>query len=92
MEFVRRIHFVWEPEHGVFEGQQRSRIDVELNVKVNRTPTPVFRMKIHLPGLTQGIGLDEVTFIVNVESVSNRVVLQVCDETSNINGGHYPSG
>jgi hypothetical protein len=29
-----------------------------------------------------------VTFVVHVETVRHRMVLKVCDETSDINGGH----
>jgi myo-inositol-1(or 4)-monophosphatase len=46
-------------------------------------------MQVHFPRLAQRIGLDEMSLIVDVESMSHRMVLKVCYETSNVNGGHY---
>jgi hypothetical protein len=33
-----------------------------------------------------------VTLVVHVETVGNRVILEVSNETSDINGGHCYSG
>jgi hypothetical protein len=33
-----------------------------------------------------------MTLVVDVKSMSNGVVLEVCNETSDIDGGHYLQG
>jgi hypothetical protein len=92
MELVRRIDLVRETEHRVFEGQECPRIDVEFDVQVDRPATPVLGMKINFPRLSKRIRLHEMTLVVDVESVRHRMVLKVCDETSDINCGHCHSG
>jgi hypothetical protein len=92
VKLIRRIYFIGQTQHCVLKREKSSRIDVEFNVKIDWTAAPIFWVKVNFPRLTQRVSLDEVPFIVHVEAVSNRVVFQVCDETSNINGGHYLSG
>ena len=88
MKLVRWIDLVRESQDGVFEGEQCARIDVEFDVQVDGTAAAVLGMKVDLPRLAQGICLDEVTFVVDVETVRHRMVFKVCDETSDVNGGH----
>ena len=92
MEFVRWIDVIGKSEHGVFEGEKRSRIDVKLDVQINGSAATVLGVKINFPRLTQGVGLDKMAFIVHVETMGNRVILEVSNKTSNINGGHCYSG
>jgi len=44
VELVGRIDLVGESEHGVFESEQGSWVDVKLNVQVHRTAAAVFGM------------------------------------------------
>ena len=41
----------------------------------NRPTTRFIRVEHNLPGLTEGVRLDEVTFIVHVKTVVYRMVL-----------------
>ncbi len=45
-------------------------------------------MEVDLPRLAQGVGLDEVPLVVDVESVVDGMVLQIGDEDWNIDGSH----
>jgi myo-inositol-1(or 4)-monophosphatase len=45
-------------------------------------------MEIDLPQLTKGVRLDEMTFVVNVESVVDRLTLHVGDESCNVDHCH----
>ena len=75
MELVGRIDVVGQAQDGVFEGEQRPRVDVEFDVKVDRSAAAVFGVEIDLPGLAQRVGLHEVTLVVHVEAVGDRMVL-----------------
>jgi hypothetical protein len=92
MELIGWIDLVRETEHRVFEGEQRPRINVEFDVQVDRSATTVLGMQINLPRLAKRVCLDEMTLVVDVESVRHRMVLKVCDETSDVNCGHCQSG
>jgi hypothetical protein len=75
VELVGRVHVVGQSEHGVFEGQQGARINVEFDVQVNRPTTAVFGVQIYFPCLAQRIGFYEVSLVVHVEPVRYRMVL-----------------
>jgi hypothetical protein len=92
MELVRWIDLVGKTQHRVFEGEQGSRIDVEFDVQVHGSAATVFGMEVDLPGLAKRVGLHEMPFVVDVKPVRHRMVLKVCDETSDVNCGHYASG
>ena len=89
MELVGRVHLVGEPQHGVFEGEQGPGVDVELDVKVNGTTAAVFGMKVYLPGLAQGVGLNEVALVMYVEPVGHGVVFEVGHEAGDVDSGHW---
>jgi hypothetical protein len=46
------------------------------------------RMQVDLPGLAQGVRLDEVAFVMNVKAVVDRVVLQVGHISGDVDDGH----
>ncbi len=87
---VGRVDVVGQAHYGVLEGEQGARIDVELDVQVDRTTAAVLGVQVDLPGLAQGVGLDEVALVVDVEAVGDRVVLEIGDETGDVDGGHRP--
>jgi hypothetical protein len=57
-------------------------------VQVERPAAPLLGVQVDLPDLAQGVGLDEVPLVVDVEPVVNGVILQVCDVPGDINGSH----
>ena len=48
-------------------------------------------MKVDLPGLAQRVALDEMPFVVDVEAVLHRVILQIGDESGNVEDSHSAS-
>jgi hypothetical protein len=45
-------------------------------------------MEVDLPVLTQRVALDEMAFVVHMETVLDRVVLEVGDEAGDIDDCH----
>jgi hypothetical protein len=86
--FVRGLLVVGQPEDGVFEGEQHSGVDVEGEVQIDRTSATLLGVQVHLPNLSERIGLDEMTLVVDMEAVIDRVVLQVGDVASNVDSCH----
>jgi hypothetical protein len=43
-------------------------------------------MEVDLPGLAQGVGLDEMALVMDVESVLGGVLFEVGDEAGDVNG------
>lgn len=85
---VRRLFVIGQLQDHVLEAEENSRVHIERKVKVDRPSTPFFRMQIDLPHLTERIGFDEVPFVVDVEAVIDRVVLQVGDIPGDIDRCH----
>ena len=54
-------------------------------MKVDRTAAPRLRVDIHLPGLTKGVGLDEVTFVMDVKAMLGGMFLEVGYEACDVN-------
>jgi hypothetical protein len=75
VKLVGRVDVIGKSEDGVFECEQGPGVYVEFDVEINRSAAPVFGMQINFPGLTQRIRLDEMSFIVHVETVSDRMIL-----------------
>jgi hypothetical protein len=88
VEFVGRINVVGQAQHGVLEGQQRARIDVEFDVQINGSAAAVFGVQVDFPGLAQRVRLYEMAFVVHVKAVGYCVIFEVCYETSYVNCGH----
>lgn len=91
LDVVGRLAGLADLHHLVFEVDQRSRIHFERNVHIEWPITRPIRMEIDLPGLAVCIGLDEVTFVVNMEAVFGYMVLEVGDEALEIDHCHWPN-
>ena len=88
MEVVGRIDVIGQTEQRVFEGEQGPGIDVEGQMQIDGTTATIYGVQIDLPGLTQGVGLHEVSLVVNMEAVIDGVILQVGNEAGDVDGGH----
>lgn len=55
---------------------------------VEGTATGVRRMKVNLPCLTHAVGLYEVPFIMNMESMVGGQILEIGDEGCDVDNGH----
>lgn len=73
-----------EIEDEILEGQQHPGIDLEGEVQIERAAARVLGVEIDLPRLAEGVGLHEMTFVVDVETVIDRVILQIGDESGNV--------
>src|SRR5690606_1105864 len=60
----------------------------EGQVQVERAAAGLLRVQVDLPGLAQGVGLDEVPLVVHVEAVVDRVILELGHEPGDVDGGH----
>ena len=74
------------------ERQQRTRVDLERQVQVDRTIAGFLGVEVDLPQLPQRVRLDEVPFVVHVEPVVDRMALQIGHETGDIDDGHEGAG
>jgi len=92
MKLVRWIDLIRKAQHRVLEGEERSGVDVELDVQVDGSATAVLGMQVDFPRLAKRVRLDKVTLVMDVKSVRHRMVLEVCDEPSDVNCGHWSSG
>ena len=63
-----------------------TRVDVESQVEIERTATTRLGMEIHLPRLAQRVGLDDVPLVVDMETVFGGMLLEVGDESSDVDG------
>lgn len=67
------------------------RVEFDGQVKVERAAARCLRVQIDLPGLSHGVGLDEVTLIVNVKAVLDGLVFQAGDVPGEVDDGHRGS-
>ena len=90
-ELVGGLLVVGEADEGVLEAEQDTRVDLEREVEVDRAFAPFFGVQVDLPRLAQRVRLDEMTLVVHVESVLDRVILQIGDEPGNVDDGQSAS-
>jgi myo-inositol-1(or 4)-monophosphatase len=85
---------VGEVQHDVLKRQQDPRVDIQCQVQVDRTAAALLWVEVDLPNLSQRVRLDEVSLVVYVEPMVDRVVLEVRDIPGNIDRCHgtQPSG
>ena len=57
-------------------------------MEIDRTAARLLGVQVDLPELPQRVGLDEVPLVVNMESVIDRLRLDVGDEAGDVNDGH----
>jgi fructose-1,6-bisphosphatase/inositol monophosphatase family enzyme len=77
VELVGGFLVLGQTEDGIFEREQGPWIDLQGQVQVERASAAILGVELHLPDLSQGIGLDEVALVVDMEPVVDRVVLEV---------------
>ncbi len=87
-EAVWRVVVLRKVDDEVLEGEQRAGIDLERQVEVEWPSTGFLWVEVDLPRLAEGVRLDEVTLVVHVEAVVDCVILEVGDESGNVDGGH----
>lgn len=87
VEGVRRVVVVGESDHGILEGEQRARVDVEGEVQVERAVARLLGVQLDLPRLAQRVCLDEMALFVDVEPVVDGVILEIGDEPGNVDDG-----
>ena len=75
-------------DHRVLEAEQHPRVDLEREVEVDRAVAALLGMQVDLPVLAQRVALDEVALVVHVEAVLDRVVLQIGDESGEVDDRH----
>jgi myo-inositol-1(or 4)-monophosphatase len=90
VEFVGRGLVLGQPEDGVLEGEQRAGVDLEREVEVEWTSTTLFGMELHLPDLPKRVRLNEVTLVVDVETMIDGVVLEVGYVSGHVDDCHSP--
>lgn len=90
LELVGRVVALGDLQHLVLEGEQDTGVDLEGEVQVERAAARLLGVQVDLPGLTQGVGLDEVALVVDVEPVVHGVVLEIGDEPGDIDHGQGP--
>ena len=88
VELVGRVLVLGQSEDGVLEREQRAGVDLEGQVQVERAATAVLGMELHLPDLTERVGLDEVALVVHVEPMVDRMVLEVGHVSGHIDDCH----
>ncbi len=88
---VGRIVVLVEFEHQVLEREQDPRIDLQGQVQVEGTAAGVFGVEVHLPGLAQRVGLDEVALVVDVKAVIDGMILEIGDEAGDVDDRHMDS-
>ena len=79
---------VVERDHRVLEAEQHPRVDLEREVEVDRALAPLLGVEVDLPRLAQRVALDEVALVVHVETVLDRVVLEIGDEAGDVDDCH----
>ena len=57
-------------------------------MEIEGTTARIFGMKIDLPCLAHGIGLDEVPLVVHMEGMVDRVVFEISNEAGNVDDRH----
>lgn len=87
--FVGRVNLVGQAQHGVFEGEQRPRVDVKFNVQINGSAAAIFGVEVHFPRLTQRVRLHEVAFVVHVKPVGHGVIFEVGDKAGDVDSSHW---
>lgn len=93
-ELVGRVVAFGQLDDDVLECEQDSRVDLEGEVEVEGPVAAFFGVQVDLPRLSQGVRLDEVTFVVDVEAVVDGVVLELGYVSCDVDHRHscHPNG
>lgn len=81
---VGRFLVVGQVYDEILEGEDGARVDLQRQVQVERSTARLLGVQIHLPRLSHGVALHEMPFVMHVEAVTGRVILEVCDESGDI--------
>ncbi len=84
----RRVALVVERDHRVLEAEQHARVDLEREVQVDWSLASLFGVEVDLPRLAQRVALDEVALVVHVKTVLDRVILEIGDESCDVDDCH----
>jgi hypothetical protein len=57
-------------------------------MKVKRTSTRLLGVQVNFPGLAKAISFQEVSFIVNMETMFSSVLFQIGDVAGHVDNSH----
>jgi hypothetical protein len=81
VEGIGRVLVVRKTEDCILEGEQGPGVHFQAQVQIEWAATAIFGMELHFPDLAEGVRLDEVPLVVNMEAMVDGVILEV---------GHVP--
>ena len=79
---------VGKPHDRILETQQHPRINLEREVEVDRALATLLGVDIDFPRLSQRVALDEMALVVDMETVFDRVILEIGDEPGDVDDCH----
>jgi hypothetical protein len=88
VERVRRVLVVGQAEDSVLEGEQGPGVYLQAQVEIERAATTVFGVQLYFPYLAEGVGLDEMTLIVNMEPMVDGMILEVGHISGHVDDCH----
>ena len=65
-----------------------TEVDIERQMEVDWAGAGLFRVQVNFPELTQRVGLDEMSFVVHMESAVDGLTLYIGDEPGNVDHCH----
>lgn len=86
-----RVGGVGEFQHLILEPNHDPGVHFKGQMEIEGAAAGIFRVQVDLPGLTHGIGLDEVSLVVHMEGVIDCVIFEIGYETRNIDNCHVTS-
>ncbi|CAM8633910.1 hypothetical protein MCETE7_00710 [Acidimicrobiia bacterium] len=86
-----RVGGVGEFEHLILEPDHDSGVYFKGQMEIEWAAAGIFRVEVDLPGLTHGIGLDEMSLVVHMEGVVDCVIFEIGYETRYIDNCHVTS-
>ena len=75
-------------ENLVLEIEESARVDLQADVKVDGSAAGLLGVQVDLPQLAQRVRLYEVALVMNMETMVNRVALQVRHEAGDVDDCH----
>ena len=88
VEVILGIALVVEGDHRILEAEQHPGVDLEREIEINRALAAFLGVEVDLPRLPERITLHEVALVVHVKPVLDGVVLQIGNESRNIDNCH----
>jgi hypothetical protein len=75
-------------ENNVFKTKKSTWVNLEAHMKVNGASAGFFGVQIYFPQLAQGVSLNKVTLIVDMETMIDSVTLEIADKACYVNNCH----